>query len=71
MFIADSPGDFAAACVETILDPAKAEQMAERGWVRFLKEWSWEAIRPRIWAAAEDCLRRAGSREAGRTLIAP
>jgi glycosyltransferase involved in cell wall biosynthesis len=59
LFIADTPADFVRACVRAVNEPALAQQMAERGWNRFVNEWSWNAIRPRIWAAAEDCLRRS------------
>jgi hypothetical protein len=32
--------------------------MAERAWKVFEEKWTWEAIAPRVHAAAEDCLRR-------------
>ncbi len=57
MHLADSAQTFADACVRAIRDPAAAEAMAERAWRAFLERWTWEAIRPRIWAAAEECLR--------------
>jgi glycosyltransferase involved in cell wall biosynthesis len=59
LFVADSAEELADACVRTIRRPEEAAAMAERAWSRFLEEWTWEAIRPRVWAAAEDCLRRA------------
>jgi len=62
LYLADSPADFSAACLRTISDPEAARQMAERGWQSFLNNWSWDAIRPRVWAAAEECL-RANHRE--------
>jgi glycosyltransferase involved in cell wall biosynthesis len=63
MFLADSPADFAAACVRTIRAPSEAAAVAERAWQDFLERWAWDAIRPRVWAAAEECLRlsRSGS----------
>jgi glycosyltransferase involved in cell wall biosynthesis len=57
MCLADSAEDFADACIQLICDPQSAEQMAERAWAQFLEKWSWNSIRPRVWAAAEDCLR--------------
>jgi glycosyltransferase involved in cell wall biosynthesis len=69
LLIADSPRDFARACLDILQDRKFADQIAERGYQRFRDEWSWDAIRPRIWAAAEDCLRRSGSREASSTLV--
>ena len=60
MYLADSVETFSRACMNAIRDPAEAAQMAERAWRQFLKEWTWEAIRPLVWAAAEDCLRLNG-----------
>lgn len=57
LLLADSPQDLANACVKVIRQPAEAAAMAERAWKIFLEKWTWEAIRPRIHAAAEDCLR--------------
>jgi glycosyltransferase involved in cell wall biosynthesis len=57
--IADSPTDFADACIGLLRDQQGTAAMAERAFSRFLKEWTWDAIAPRVWAAAEDCLRRS------------
>lgn len=61
MYVADSPESFAEACVQAINQPTAAAQMAERAWEDFLARWSWDAIRPQVWAAAEDCFRRQRS----------
>jgi glycosyltransferase involved in cell wall biosynthesis len=58
LLMADAVKDFAAACLQTIHRPTEAAAMAERAWKQFLAKWTWEAIRPRVWAAAEDCLRQ-------------
>lgn len=58
MYVGDSSENFARACVHAIVQPEGAAQMAQRAWDEFLKKWSWDAIRPQVWAAAEDCLRR-------------
>jgi glycosyltransferase involved in cell wall biosynthesis len=55
--LADSASDFADACIKAILEPDSAEAMAARARQQFLTKWTWDAIQPRIWAAAEDCLR--------------
>ena len=55
--IADSAEDFASACVQLARDPARSQRMAECAWRAFLDKWTWDAIRPRIHAAVEDCLR--------------
>lgn len=57
MFLADTAEDFANACVRVIREPEAAAAMAERGWQEFLNKWTWDSIRPRVIAAAEDCLR--------------
>lgn len=61
--LADSPAEFAAACIDLVKNPREAAAMAGRAWQEFLEKWTWDAIAPRVWAAAEDCLRR--SRGAG------
>ncbi len=58
MYLADSAEAFANACIQAIFEPESAAQMAERAWRQFLEKWTWDSIRPLVWAAAEDCLRR-------------
>ncbi len=62
LLLAESPEDLASACVRAIQKPVQAAAMAEMAWERFIKTWTWDAIRPRVWAAAEDCLRLARNR---------
>ena len=57
IYLADSAEAFSNACIRTIREPEKAAQMAERAWRQFLERWTWDSIRPLVWAAAEDCLR--------------
>lgn len=57
--LADSASDFAAACAEILADPDGARDMADRAFDLFSEKWTWQAIHPRIVAAANDCLRRA------------
>jgi glycosyltransferase involved in cell wall biosynthesis len=59
VFLADSAEGFANACVRAIRQPAEVAVMAEKAWQVFQDKWTWEAIRPRIWAAAEECMRRS------------
>jgi polysaccharide biosynthesis protein PslH len=61
-FLADSPGDFANACIRAIRNPEETGAMADRAWLRFLENWTWDAIKPRIWDAVDDCLRLTGYR---------
>jgi glycosyltransferase involved in cell wall biosynthesis len=58
-YLAESAEDFAKACVQAIREPAEAAKLAERAWQKFLQYWTWEAIRPRVWAAVDDCLQRS------------
>jgi len=57
MFLADSGDAFAEACVRTVRQPVLAAAVAERAWQRFLERWTWDAIRPHVWAAVDQCLR--------------
>lgn len=59
LLLADTPAEFAAACISLVRNPATANAMAERAFAAFLRNWTWDAITPRIHAAAEDCLRRS------------
>lgn len=58
LMLADSAGDFAAACVSLARDPERGRAMAERAYAAYLEKWTWDAIAPRIWAAAEDALKQ-------------
>jgi glycosyltransferase involved in cell wall biosynthesis len=57
LYLADSPEQFSSACIKAVREPKQAAEMADRAWREFLEKWTWEAVRPRVWAAAEDCLR--------------
>ena len=57
LLLADEPRSFADACLWLIKDPVAATAMAERGFGAFLEKWTWEAVAPRVWETAEDCLR--------------
>jgi glycosyltransferase involved in cell wall biosynthesis len=61
IFVADSADAFADACIRTIREPEAAAAMAQRAWQQFLNKWTWDAIRPHVWAAAEDVLRNSPS----------
>ena len=62
MLLGASVQGFANACVRVIRNPGDAAEMAERAWQRYLTKWTWEAVRPHVWAAAEQCIRStAGS----------
>ena len=57
LLLADQPADFVKACISLLRDRAAASAMADRAYAAFLEKWTWDAIAPRVWAVAEDCLR--------------
>jgi glycosyltransferase involved in cell wall biosynthesis len=59
LLLADTPKQFADACLRVIQNPGDAVEMAGKANQKFTEKWTWDAIRPRIWAAAEDCLQRS------------
>ena len=59
LFLADEPAAFAAACVKTVREPAASTAMAERAWQKLLANWTWEAIQPRVHAAAKSAMASA------------
>ncbi len=59
--LADTASEFVQACVDLIQDRKAGAAMAEFAWREYLDRWTWDAIAPRVAAAAEDCLRRASS----------
>jgi glycosyltransferase involved in cell wall biosynthesis len=61
LLLADDAAEFATACISLIRDPALAAEMAERAHQAFLEKWTWDAIAPRVWTAADDCLRRSAA----------
>jgi glycosyltransferase involved in cell wall biosynthesis len=62
VLLADDPDIFASACAHLIRHPELGTRLAETAWQEYLRHWTWEAIAPKVWAAAEDCLRRSGRR---------
>ena len=57
IFLADTATAFSDACIRAIREPRVATELAERAWCRFLDHWTWDAVRPKVWAAVEECLR--------------
>jgi polysaccharide biosynthesis protein PslH len=61
LLLAETPGAFVQACVALARDRISASAMAERAWQDFLEKWTWAAIAPRVWCAAEDTMRRSAT----------
>jgi polysaccharide biosynthesis protein PslH len=57
--MADTAADFSSACIQLVRQPELGRALAETAWQEFLQKWTWDAIAPKIWAAAEDCLQRS------------
>lgn len=55
--LADKPRELAEACLRLLNDPVFGDRMAERAWRRFLSEWSWDAVAPKVGQAVEFALR--------------
>jgi glycosyltransferase involved in cell wall biosynthesis len=71
LIVTDDAVAFAEACVSLIRDPSRGRALAERAYAKYLHKWTWDAIAPTIWQAAEDCLSRrqvspAGTAPSGR-----
>jgi glycosyltransferase involved in cell wall biosynthesis len=62
LLLADEPIAFARACIKLLKDADGAKALANTAYAAFLERWTWDAIAPRILAAAEDCLRRGKSK---------
>jgi hypothetical protein len=52
MLLGDTSAEFAAACVRLAREPGLGNAVAEHVWQNFLERWTWDAIRPRVIAAA-------------------
>jgi glycosyltransferase involved in cell wall biosynthesis len=61
LLIADRPQAFADACISLIRDPSSGLRLAERAYSTFIEKWTWETIAPRVWDAADECLRVSAS----------
>lgn len=58
ILLADTASDFANACLSVIRDSSLGEGLVVRAAARFEREWSWDAIRPKVAAVVESQLRR-------------
>lgn len=63
LLLADTPGEFAAACQVLMTDRNLGQELARRAWQRFEREWSWDAIAPKVADAVAMCLERGTGAE--------
>lgn len=61
ILLADSPQDFAAACIRLLCDPREAEALSERAHKRFLERWTWDSHEGAVGNAIRECLARSQS----------
>ncbi|MBE2212328.1 MAG: glycosyltransferase [Opitutaceae bacterium] len=53
VFVADSPLDFSARCVQLLRDPAIGHRLATAGWELFQQSYAWDSLAPTVAAAVE------------------
>jgi len=67
--LAGNAADFAAACVALARHPEQGQALAENAWQKFLQQWTWESITPRVHAAAQHCLATKGDERERETVL--
>jgi glycosyltransferase involved in cell wall biosynthesis len=65
LLLAGDARSFGNACVAMVRDAGAGADLADRAWQRYLGEWTWDRIAPRVCATAEDCIHL---HKTGRTL---
>jgi glycosyltransferase involved in cell wall biosynthesis len=61
LILANTPQEFAAACLHLIRNPALGEELAEQAYARFLECWTWDSFQGTVERAVQDCLSRSAS----------
>jgi glycosyltransferase involved in cell wall biosynthesis len=61
LLIADTAELFTDACLRIIDNPSYADEITQSALRKFLANWTWDAIYPRVWEAVEDCLQRSSN----------
>ena len=59
LLLADSPQDFASACVLLVNNRELGSKLSENVWKKFLKNWTWDSIGTSVSKAVSDCLSRS------------
>jgi glycosyltransferase involved in cell wall biosynthesis len=63
LLLADYPESFAKACLSILAAPLLGESLAARAMEKYNRNWTWDAIAPRVRAAAEHCQELVHGRE--------
>ena len=58
ILLADTPEEFAAKCIRLLKNPQEGERLAEAAWEKFLKEYTWDSIYPKVEEAVYALLER-------------
>jgi len=58
LLLADSPQDFASACVLLVNNRELGSKISENAWKKFLKNWTWDSIGTSVSMAVRECLNR-------------
>ena len=56
ILLADTPGEFAAACIRLLEEPCLGAKLAEGGWQLLSMKYTWDQIRPSVERAFDQCL---------------
>ena len=58
LLLADSPQDFASACVLLVNNRELGSKISGNAWKKFLKNWTWDSIGTSVSMAVRECLNR-------------
>lgn len=61
ILLADTPEEFASACVDLCQNPELGKSLSERAHQQFLRQWTWDSLESAVAEAVEECISRAGS----------
>jgi glycosyltransferase involved in cell wall biosynthesis len=59
LLLADTPQDFASACVLLLKNKEVGLKISENAWKKYLKRWTWDSIGPSVYNAVNDCISRS------------
>ncbi len=59
LILAETSDEFASACLRLIQDPSIGVKLADRAYVRFGENWTWDSFEGTVKAAVQDCLARS------------
>ena len=60
LLIADTAEDFAECCIRLLQDRALSGELAEAGWQRFIKRYTWDAVQPAVESVVKEVANKDG-----------